>query len=111
MKFVTLNACVHLDKLINKKARYFFVYLLIFIYISAVIKEKKKSSYIDDGKKKRIYESFTADTRKESEFAAAKFALDKKAATKANMTVEKAINTYIDTHTHTVHIFGSCLDT
>lgn len=50
-----------------------------------------------DGKKKRIYESFTADTRKESEFAAAKFALDKKAATKANMTVEKAINTYIDT--------------
>ena len=52
---------------------------------------------IIDGKKKRIYESFTADTKKESEFLAAKFAMDKNSVTKANMTVEKAINTYIDT--------------
>lgn len=52
---------------------------------------------IVDGKKKRIYESFTADTKKESEYAAAKFAINKSAVTKANITVEKAIQVYIDT--------------
>lgn len=52
---------------------------------------------IVDGKKKRIYESFTADTKKESEYAAAKFAINKTAVTKANITVEKAIQVYIDT--------------
>lgn len=52
---------------------------------------------IVDGRKKRIYESFTADTKKESEFAAAKFAMNKNAVTKANITVEKAIQVYIDT--------------
>ena len=51
---------------------------------------------IVDGKEKRIYESFTANTKKESEYAAAKFALDKNAFTKANITVEKAIQVYID---------------
>ena len=55
---------------------------------------------IVDGKEKRIYESFTADTKKESEFLAAKFAIDKNSVTKANMTVEKAINIYIDSKTN-----------
>ena len=41
---------------------------------------------IVNGKEKRIYESFTADTKKESEFMAAKFAMDKNSFTKANMT-------------------------
>ena len=31
-----------------------------------------------NGKDKRIYESFTADTKKESEYLAAEFALNKK---------------------------------
>lgn len=48
-----------------------------------------------DGKPKRIYESFTADTRRDSEYLAAKFALDKTAVAKANLTVHKAITTYI----------------
>lgn len=49
-----------------------------------------------NGKEKRIYESFTADTKKESEFMAAKFAMDKNSVTRANITVEKAIQVYID---------------
>ena len=52
---------------------------------------------IVNGKKKRIYESFTADTKKESEFAAAEFALYRNSITKANITVERAIEIYIDT--------------
>lgn len=51
---------------------------------------------IANGKEKRIYESFTADTKKESEFMAAKFAMDKNSVTRANITVEKAIQIYID---------------
>lgn len=51
---------------------------------------------IANGKEKRIYESFTADTKKESEFMAAKFAMDKNSVTRANITVEKAIQVYID---------------
>lgn len=51
---------------------------------------------IVNGKEKRIYESFTADTKKESEFMAAKFAMDKNSITKANMTVQEALESYIN---------------
>ena len=51
---------------------------------------------IVDGKEKRIYESFTADTKKESEFMAAKFAMDRNSVTKAKMTVQQALDAYIN---------------
>lgn len=47
-------------------------------------------------KQKRIYESFTADTRKEAEYQAAEFALNKKNQHKPqNYTLREAINNYI----------------
>lgn len=51
---------------------------------------------IINGKEKRIYESFTADTKKESEFLAAEFALNKNKQKKPkNMTLGEAIDSYI----------------
>jgi len=48
-------------------------------------------------KEKRIYESFTADTKKESEYLAAEFALNKKRkARPMNLTLSEAIDKYID---------------
>lgn len=48
---------------------------------------------------KPSYRSFTAPTKKEAEYAAAQFALHKRAsATPENMTVGEAITRYIDTH-------------
>lgn len=50
-----------------------------------------------EGKKKRVYESFTADTRKESEYAAAEFALNKEKKKKAvNLSLAEAIDKYIE---------------
>lgn len=50
-----------------------------------------------NGKDKRIYESFTADTKKESEYMAAEFALNKKNKAKPqNMTLGEAIDAYIN---------------
>lgn len=49
-----------------------------------------------DNDGKRHYESFTADTKKESEFLGAEFALNKKKKSKpSNMTLSEAINEYI----------------
>lgn len=47
-----------------------------------------------NGKDKRIYESFTADTKKESEYLAAEFSLNKK-RNRTSCTVEEALKTYI----------------
>ena len=47
-------------------------------------------------KKKRIYESFTADTRKEAEYLAAEFALKKNSRDSAcKLTYKEALNKYI----------------
>ncbi len=52
-------------------------------------------------KKVRRYESFTAETKKEAEYQAAKFALDKKRASKAShFTVGEAIDQYIESKTN-----------
>ena len=52
---------------------------------------------IVNGKEKRIYESFTADTKKESEFMAAKFAMDKQPTTSvSNLTLGEAIDKLIE---------------
>lgn len=48
-----------------------------------------------DATEKRVYESFTADTRKESEYLAAQFALDKKSRPD-DITLSEAIRKYID---------------
>lgn len=48
-----------------------------------------------DGKPKRRYESFTADTKKESEFLAAQFAKNKTSVASAKITVEDAMTRYI----------------
>jgi len=45
---------------------------------------------------KRHYESFTADTKRESEYLAAEFAVDKKARTKCNYTFKEARGKYIE---------------
>ena len=51
---------------------------------------------IVNGKKVRRYESFTADTKKESEFLAAQFALTKSNLEKPiNLTLSEAIDCYI----------------
>lgn len=51
--------------------------------------------YTDD-EGKRHYESFTADTKKEAEFAAAEFAMNKKTRTKpSDFSLKKAIEKYI----------------
>lgn len=48
-------------------------------------------------KEKRIYESFTADGKKESEYMAAEFALNKKRkARPENLTLSEAIDKYIN---------------
>lgn len=50
-----------------------------------------------NGKDKRIYESFTADTKKESEYLAAEFSLNKKKKSKPmDMTVGEAIDKYLN---------------
>ncbi len=51
---------------------------------------------IINGKKKRIYESFTAETKRESEYLAARFAMDKTSISHSRTTVEQALNLYID---------------
>ena len=51
---------------------------------------------IIDGKPKKIRESFTANTKKEAEFMAAEFALNKKRAVQSIITVEEALNNYVD---------------
>lgn len=52
---------------------------------------------IVNGKKVRRYESFTADTKKESEFLAAQFALTKSNLEKPiNLTLSEAIDCYIE---------------
>lgn len=56
-----------------------------------------------NGKDKRIYESFTADTKKESEYMAAEFALNKKNKAKPqNMTLGEAIDAYIEVSSPTL---------
>ena len=50
-----------------------------------------------DGKAKRIYESFTADSKKESEYLAAEFAQNKeRLKNHANMTLREAIEKYTE---------------
>lgn len=48
-----------------------------------------------DGKQKRIYESFTASTKKEAEYIAAEFALNKKRLRIGNITFAEAAKGYI----------------
>ena len=48
-----------------------------------------------DGKPKRRYESFTADTKKESEFLAAQFAKNKNIYAQSNITLLQAFTAYI----------------
>lgn len=48
-----------------------------------------------DGKQKRIYESFTAPTKKEAEYLAAEFSLNKKRR-RTNCTVGEALETYVN---------------
>lgn len=48
---------------------------------------------------KRVYKSFTADSKKEAEFAAAEFALNKKRIAKGNLTVSEAFDKYIEIKT------------
>lgn len=56
-----------------------------------------------DGKKKRVYERFTAATKKEAEFLAAEFQLNKKQMqSPQNMTVRKAIYSYIESKSNIV---------
>ncbi len=50
---------------------------------------------IVDGKPKRKYESFTADTKKESEFLAAQFAKNKENYAQSNITLSQAFKSYI----------------
>ena len=50
-----------------------------------------------DANGKRKYESFTADTKKESEYLAAEFALNKKARVKGDITFKEARQNYLDT--------------
>lgn len=47
-------------------------------------------------KSKRFYESFTADTKSEAEFAAAQFAISKHKSNYGNLTLRKAIQKYIE---------------
>lgn len=49
-----------------------------------------------NGKQKRIYESFTAPTKKKAEYMAAEYALNKKRNKALKITVIEAINSYID---------------
>ena len=49
-----------------------------------------------DSNGKRHYESFTADSKKESEYLAAEFALNKKSKAKNDMTFKEARNKYIE---------------
>lgn len=49
-----------------------------------------------DANGKRKYESFTADTKKESEYMAAEFALNKKARIKGDITFKDARQDYLD---------------
>lgn len=50
-----------------------------------------------NGKSKRVYESFTADSRKESEYLAAEFSMAKDQRQKPNsMTVKETVQAYID---------------
>lgn len=52
---------------------------------------------IKDGKKKNIYKSFTAPTKKEAEYLAASYKMEHEATDNAdNITIESAINQYID---------------
>nr|DAW47658.1 MAG TPA: Integrase [Caudoviricetes sp.] len=49
-----------------------------------------------NGKDKRIYESFTADTKKESEYLAAEFSLNRKRIKVQKITFEEAATAYIN---------------
>ena len=55
-----------------------------------------------NGKQKRIYESFTAPTKKEAEYMAAEYALNKKRNKSLKLTVIDAINSYIDNKEHII---------
>ena len=56
-----------------------------------------------DGKKKRIYERFTAPTKKEAEFLAAEFQINKRQLqSPQNITVRTAIYNYIDSKSNIV---------
>ncbi len=56
--------------------------------------------YIETVDGKRVYKSFTADTKKDAEFAAAEYALNYKHKQEpANMTVGEAIDRYIESKT------------
>ena len=48
-------------------------------------------------KTKRIYESFTADTKKESAFMAAEYQMNKKRIQNGDLTVKEAMEEYIKT--------------
>lgn len=53
-----------------------------------------------DSNGKRKYESFTADTKKESEYLAAEFALNKKARAKGDITFKEARDNYLKSKTN-----------
>lgn len=54
-------------------------------------------SVIRDGKKKNVYKSFTAKTKKEAEYLAATYKMEHDSNDKAdNITIESALNQYID---------------
>lgn len=53
-----------------------------------------------DEQGKRKYESFTADTRKESEYLAAEFALNKKSKPRCQLTFKEARLKYIESKNH-----------
>ncbi len=53
-------------------------------------------------KDKRVYESFTADTKKESEYLAAEFALTRKKVSISSSTLNECIDKYIDLYSATL---------
>ncbi|MCM1166729.1 MAG: site-specific integrase [Lachnospiraceae bacterium] len=52
--------------------------------------------YVGRENGKRIYKSFTAETRKEAEYQAAKFAATKQDVCRSEITLDKAMENYID---------------
>ena len=53
---------------------------------------------LPDGKKKKHMRSFTADTKKESEYLASQFAFTKKSTPTTAMTLIEGIDRYIETY-------------
>lgn len=53
---------------------------------------------LPDGRKKKHMKSFTADTKKESEYLASQYAFTKKSAPATSMTLQEGIEKYIATY-------------